>query len=398
MAISKKDRSMKFETKAIHVGEAPNLEQGGYGDAVMPIHLSSTFARKLVDVPTQGYEYSRTGNPTRHALEQRLASLENAKYGLAFASGLAAETTLILSLLHPGDHIIAFDDLYGGTRRLLSQVFSQNYGIHCSYVDARKVKNVQDEITSQTKLIWLETPSNPLLKLCDIQAISDIAKKKNIITLVDNTFLSPYFQTPLDLGADIVLHSTTKYINGHSDSVGGCIMTNHAEHYEKLKFHQNAVGAILSPFDSYLVLRGTKTLAVRMKQHQENAMKISEYLESHSKIKRVYYPGLKSHPDYALALKQMKGFGGMISFELATDLANTKKFVESLTYPLIAESLGGVESLIEIPALMTHAGIRKEDREHIGLSDSLIRLSVGLENVEDLIADISDALDNTSCE
>lgn len=383
---------MKFETKAIHLGEEPNLKEGGYGDAVMAIHLSSTFARKKVDVPTQGYEYSRSANPTRDALEIRLAGLENAKFALAFASGLAAETNLILTLLKPGDEVLAFDDLYGGSKRLFNRVFAERFGIKFTYVDARDIKKVESNLSSETKLIWLETPTNPLLKLCDIQAIAEIARKKQRIVVVDNTFLSPYFQKPLDLGADISLHSTTKYINGHSDSVGGCVMLNNAEFYEKLKFTQNAAGAILSPFDSYMILRGTKTLALRMKQHEINAIQISEYLENHSKITKVIYPGLKSHPQHVLAQKQMSGFGGMISFELAANLEDTKKFVERLKYPLIAESLGGVESLVEVPALMTHASIPKEERAKIGLTDNLVRLSVGIENVEDLIEDFEQAL------
>jgi len=384
---------MKFETKAIHLGEEPNLEAGGYGDAVMAIHLTTTFARKQVDVPTQGYEYSRSGNPTRDALEKRLAGLENAKFALAFASGLAAETNLILSLLKPGDHVLAFDDLYGGTRRLFNRVFRERFGIQFSYVDARNIEMMKLSIKKETKLIWLETPTNPLLKICDIQAIAEIASEKQIIVVVDNTFLSPYFQKPLDLGADISLHSTTKYMNGHSDSVGGCLMLNNQTFYEKLKFTQNAVGAILSPFDSYMILRGTKTLAIRMKQHEANALKISQFLEKHSKITKVIYPGLESHPEHHLATRQMSGFGGMISFELNAPLNETKQFVERLKYPLIAESLGGVESLVEIPALMTHASIPKEERAKIGLSDNLVRLSVGIENVEDLIEDLEQALD-----
>lgn len=383
---------MKFETKAIHLGEEPNLGEGGSGDVVCPIHLSSTFARQFVDLPTQGYEYSRSANPTRDALEKRLAGLENARYGLAFSSGLAAEASLFLSLLRAGDHVIAFDDLYGGTKRLFNKIFSERYSLTFTYVDARNLKDIEKAITPQTRLLWLETPTNPLLKLCDIPAIAELAQRLKLITVVDNTFLSPFFQNPLDLGADLVVHSTTKYMNGHSDSIGGCVMLNHPEYFERIKFTQKAVGAILSPFDSYLVLRGLKTLAVRMKQHQENALIISEYLEKHHKVARVIYPGLNSFPQRALALKQMKGFGGMISFELKSDALGAKRFVENLEIPLLAESLGGVESLVEIPAFMTHASVPKELREHIGLSDSLIRLSVGLENSDDLILDLERAL------
>lgn len=383
---------MKFETKAIHVGEEPNLGEGGCGDAVAAIHLSSTFARKFVDLPTQGYEYSRSGNPTRDAVEKRLAVLENARYSLAFSSGLAAETTLLLSLLKSGDHVIAFDDLYGGTKRLFNKIFNERYSVQFSYVDARNIRNIESSLLKKTKMIWLETPTNPMLKLCDIQAISELAGRHKLITVVDNTFLSPFFQNPLELGADIVLHSTTKYINGHSDSVGGCVMLNNPEYFERIQFAQNSVGAILSPFDSYLVLRGSKTLAVRMKQHQENALKISEFLEKQPKVLKVIYPGLKSYTQYELASRQMTGYGGMISFELATDILGAKKFVESLKIPLVAESLGGVESLIEVPSLMTHASVPKDQREQIGLTDNLIRFSVGLENAEDLMEDFDQAL------
>lgn len=385
---------MKFETKAIHVGEEPNLKEGGSGDVVIPIHLASTFARKEVDKPTNGYEYSRSGNPTRNALEKRLAALEDANFGLAFASGLGAETVITLTLLKSGDHVVAFDDLYGGTRRLFNKVFNQNFKVDFSYVDARNVNNIKKAIKHNTKLIWLETPTNPLMKLCDIRAISEIAKKNDIIVIVDNTFMSPYFQKPLNLGADIVVHSTTKYLNGHSDSVGGAIMLSNEEIYNKLKFNQNATGAILSPFDSFLVLRGIKTLALRMEKHNENALKIAEYLDSHSKVSKVNYPGLKSHPQHRLAKKQMSGFGGMLSFEIKGSLKEAKKFLENLKIFLLAESLGGVESLIEHPALMTHASIIKEEREKIGITDSLIRVSVGIENVEDLIEDLDKAFKN----
>lgn len=383
---------MKFATKAIHVGEGPDFREGGSGDVVIPIHLATTFARKEIEKPTGGYEYSRTGNPTRDALEKRLAALENAKFGLAFASGMAAEATLLLSLLKNGDHIVAFDDLYGGTRRLFDDVF-QNFGLGITYVDAREPENVEKAIKESTKLFWMETPTNPLMKLCDIEAIAGIARTRDIITVIDNTFMSPYFQRPLELGADIVVHSTTKYLGGHSDVVGGAIMISNKEHHNKLRFNQNAIGAVPSPFDCFLVLRGIKTLPVRMERHNYNAQKIAEYLESHLKVKRVYYPGLSSHPQRQLAKRQMSGFGGMLSFELDGSLKDAKAFLKRLKIFALAESLGGVESLIEHPVLMTHASISKKDREKIGITDSLIRASVGIEDVEDLIEDIEQALD-----
>ncbi|RMI12863.1 MAG: cystathionine gamma-synthase [Calditrichaeota bacterium] len=382
---------MRFETKAIHEGEEPNLAEGGTGDVTMPIHLASTFARREIDNPPQGYEYARTANPTRDALEKRLAALEGGQYALAFASGLAAETSLFLALMQAGDQVVAFDDLYGGTRRLFDRVFAERYGIEFTYVDARNPEQVAGAIRDNTRLIWLETPTNPLLKLCDIRAIAQLAHERGIPVAVDNTFMSPYFQQPLTLGADLVVHSTTKYLNGHSDSVGGAIITSDAALYEKLKFTQNAAGAILSPFDSYLVLRGTKTLAVRMQRHEQNALQIARYLEAHPRVRRVIYPGLESHPQHRLARRQMRGFGGMLSFELDGSLKEARRFVESVRIFALAESLGGVESLIELPAIMTHASVPPEERRKIGLADGLIRLSVGIEHVEDLIADLEGA-------
>jgi len=331
---------MKFETKAIHVGEEPNLKEGGSGDVVVPIHLSSTFARREVEKPTGGYEYSRSGNPTRHTLEKRLAVLENARFGLAFSSGLAAETVLCMTLLKSGDHVIAFDDLYGGTKRLFNTIFNRNFGVEFSYVDARDKENIKRGIKENTRLIWLETPTNPLMRLCDLKGISGIAGEKGILTVVDNTFMSPYFQRPLDFGIDIVVHSTTKYLNGHSDSVGGAIMLSDEDIYNKLKFNQNAIGAILSPFDSYMVLRGIKTLAIRMDRHSQNAIDIARYLESHPKVRNVYYPGLKSHPQFEMARRQMSGFGGMISFEMDGGLEEARAFLEGLRIFSLAESLG----------------------------------------------------------
>jgi cystathionine gamma-lyase len=382
---------MKLETKAIHVGEEPNLKEGGSGDVVKPIHLATTFARKDVEEPTAGYEYIRSGNPTRLGLEARLASLENAKYGLAFASGLAAETTLFLSLLHAGDHIVAFDDLYGGSRRLMDKIFQSNFAVKVSFVDARDTRKVASAIQENTRLIWLETPTNPLLKLCDIKEISQIAHRHQIPVVVDNTFMSPYFQQPLPLGADIVMHSSTKYLNGHSDSLGGALILNNDTLHEKIKFTQNSAGGVLSPFDSFLVLRGLKTLGVRMHQHASNAAHIAEFLEKNKQVRKVIYPGLKSHPQYDLACRQMTGFGGMLSFELEGDLKTAKKFVESTRYFALAESLGGVESLIELPALMTHASVPKKERQQIGLSETLIRISAGIEHVDDLLEDLEGA-------
>ncbi|AEH24593.1 cystathionine gamma-synthase [Pyrococcus yayanosii] len=376
---------MRFSTKAIHVGEDPESMQ--HGDVVSPIHLSTTFAKRSIREVEEGYVYSRSGNPTRDALERKLAALENAEYGLAFSSGLAAESTILLALLKKGDHVIAFDDLYGGTKRLFNQVM-ERFGIEFTYVDAREPGNVRRAIRENTRMVWLETPTNPLLKLADIRAVAEIVHERDLIVVVDNTFASPYFQNPLDLGADIVLHSVTKYLGGHSDVVGGAVMVNDDEIYERLKFHQNAVGAILSPFDSWLVMRGIKTLAVRMERHEKNAMTIARYLEEHPMVERVYYPGLPSHPQHELAKRQMKGFGGMLSFELKGGLEEAIKFVESLEIFALAESLGGVESLIELPAIMTHASVPRDEREKVGIRDSLIRVSVGIEDVEDLIEDL----------
>lgn len=380
-----------FATKAIHAGEQPDFREGATGDVVVPIHLSTTFARKKVTEPTAGYEYTRSLNPTRKALETKLASLENATYGLAFSSGLAAESTILLSLLNPGDHIVAFDDLYGGTKRLFNHVFS-NFGFDVSYVDATVVSLVEKAIKPNTKLVWLETPSNPLLKVSDIKAIAEITKKHNLILVVDNTFLSPYFQKPLDLGADIVVHSSTKYIGGHSDVLGGAVLLNNGAYYERIQYHQNAVGAVLAPFDSYLTLRGIKTLALRLEQHQKNALDIAHYLEKHPKVSKVIYPGLESHPQHALAKAQTTGFGGVLSFEIKGTITEATNFLEKLNIFALAESLGGVESLIELPSLMTHASVAKEVREQIGITDTLIRVSVGVEDVKDLINDLEQAL------
>ena len=384
-------KTFGFATKAIHVGEEPDFREGATGDVVVPIHLSTTFARKKVDEPTAGYEYTRSLNPTRKALEAKLASLENAHYGLAFTSGLAAESTILLSLVKPGDHIVAFDDLYGGTKRLINQVFG-NYNFDVSFVDAVDSQNVENAIKENTKLVWLESPTNPLLKLSNIKSISEITRKHGVILVVDNTFLSPYFQNPLDLGADVVVHSSTKYIGGHSDVLGGSVMLNDEALYQKIQYHQNAIGAVLPPFDSYLTLRGIKTLAIRLERHDQNAQVIAHYLEKHPKVKKVIYPGLESHPQHELAIKQATGYGGVLSFEIKGNIDDAKVFLEKLELFALAESLGGVESLIELPALMTHASVAKEVREQIGITDTLVRISVGIEDVKDLISDLEQAL------
>ncbi|MBI3590928.1 MAG: cystathionine gamma-synthase [Candidatus Melainabacteria bacterium] len=379
---------MEFETKAIHVGQEPDPTTGA---TITPIYQTSTYTQESLG-KHKGYEYSRTGNPTRTALEAALAALEGGKYGLCFASGLAATST-VLCLLKAGDEIVAGNDLYGGTIRLFNRVFS-NFNIKTTYVDGRDSKNFEAQITSKTKLIWLETPTNPMLRLSDIKEVSQIAKKRNILLAVDNTFASPFFQKPLDLGTDIVVHSTTKYLGGHSDVIGGAVIVNDKKLHEQIKFYQNAVGATPGAFDSWLVLRGIKTLAVRMRKHAENAQKIAEFLEKHPKIKKVNYPGLKSHPQHELAKKQMSGFGGMISFEINGGKDLAKKIVESTKLFALAESLGGVESLIGHPDTMTHVGVPKEQKDKLGITDNLIRISVGIEDVNDLINDLKQALGN----
>ena len=380
-----------FSTKAVHVGEEPDFGEGSSGDVVSPIHLSTTFARKKVDEPTLGYEYTRSSNPTRKALEEKLAALENAQFGLAFSSGLAAESTILLALIKPGDHIIAFDDLYGGTKRLFNQVFA-NFDFRVSFTDATDARNIESSIQPNTRLVWIESPSNPLLKICDIKAVSKITRKHKIILIVDNTFLSPYFQNPLDLGADVVVHSSTKYLGGHSDVLGGSVMLSDQILFEKIKYLQNAIGAVLPPFDSYLTMRGIKTLQLRMERHNQNALEIAQFLEKNPRVRRVIYPGLKSHPQHLLAKSQATGFGGIISFELKGNIDIAKKFLEGLSLFALAESLGGVESLIELPAVMTHVSVPKELREKIGITDTLIRVSVGIEDSKDLIEDMKCAL------
>lgn len=372
-------------TRVIHVGGHPDKETG----AIMPpIYQTSTYVQDSPGVH-KGYEYTRSHNPTRTRLEECLASLEQAEHCVVTASGLSAEM-LIMHLLPAGSNILCGDDVYGGTYRLFTTVFHKMHNF--KFVDTTNIKAMEKAVKEfKPSLIWLETPTNPLLKITDIVAISSIAKKAKAMTVVDNTFMSPYFQNPLVLGADIVLHSMTKYINGHSDSVGGCIMLNDSEKYKALFTLQNSIGPCHSPFDSWLVLRGLKTLAIRMEAHQKNAMVIAHYLEKHPKVERVVYPGLKSHPQHAIAKKQMLGFGGMITFFIKGDIKKANKFLENVHLFSLAESLGGVESLIENPAIMTHASIPKKVRESIGLTDNLIRLSVGIENVDDLIDDLENA-------
>jgi cystathionine gamma-lyase len=375
-------KEMKFETKVIHVGGEPDPTTG----AIMPpIYQTSTYVQTSPG-EHKGYEYTRSHNPTRTRLEECLASLENANHCLVTASGLSA-SSLIMHMLPKGSKILCGDDVYGGTYRLFSKVFPDIHHYH--FVDTTNLTTLEQEIAkTKPALIWLETPTNPLLKISDISVISKMAKQVNALVVVDNTFMSPFFQNPLNHGADIVLHSMTKFINGHSDVVGGAMMMNSTELRDKLFFYQNAIGPCQSPFDSWLVLRGIKTLAVRMKAHEQNALKIAAFLESHPKVERVVYPGLRSHPQHELATKQMKGHGGMITFFLKGGLDESRRFLENVKLFALAESLGGVESLVDHPAIMTHASIPKEVREGLGIFDNLIRLSVGIEDSQDLIEDL----------
>ncbi len=338
----------------------------------------------------KGYEYARTGNPTRTALENCVAALENGRYGLAFSSGMAAESA-VLSLLSAGDHIVSCDDLYGGTYRIFERIMGR-YNVETSYVTAGNIADYEKAMRPNTKLVWLETPTNPLLRLVDIKAVAEIVHSHNSLLVVDNTFSSPYFQQPLDLGADIVLHSTTKYINGHSDVIGGIVVTNKQEQYEAMKFYQNAAGGVPGPFDAWLTLRGLKTLALRMRQHEANALAVAKYLMEHPRVEKVYYPGLPSHPDYELAKRQMSGFGGMVSFQFKGTLADVEQIVKRFQVFTFGESLGGVESLVCHPASMTHGSIPQEVREARGLTDTLLRLSIGIEDIEDILGDLERAL------
>jgi cystathionine beta-lyase/cystathionine gamma-synthase len=376
-----------FATRAIHVGQDPDQATGA---VIVPIYQTSTYAQSEVGVH-KGYDYSRTANPTRAALEACLASLDNGRFGLAFASGMAAEDTL-LHVFESGDHVIACDDVYGGTFRLFRRVL-ERAGLRFAFVDATQIDNVEAALEARTRLIWIESPTNPLLKLIDIQRIAEVAHARGILVAVDNTFASPYCQRPLELGADVVHYSTTKYLGGHSDVVGGALVTSDEQLAERLRFLQNAVGGVPGAFDSWLVLRGVKTLALRMRQHSANALEVGCFLQQHRRVKRVYYPGLESHPQHALARKQMVGgFGGMLSFEVEGGVAAAREVARRTRLFTLAESLGGVESLIELPALMTHASLPAERRVAIGIDDGLIRLSVGIEEAEDLIADLNQAL------
>jgi cystathionine gamma-lyase len=377
---------MRFETKAIHVGQEPEKTTGA---VVVPIYQTSTYAQEDVGVH-KGHEYSRTSNPTRDALHACLASLEDARFGSAFASGMGAISTL-MTLLSSGDHVVCGDDVYGGTFRVFDKVF-RRYGLDYSYVDVTKPDLVRAALKPTTKMIWVETPSNPMLKVTDLRKTAAIAKEAKALLVVDNTFMSPANQRPLTLGADVVVHSTTKYLGGHSDVVGGFVATNDAEVHEKVKFGQNAVGATPGPFDAWLTLRGLKTLAVRIAAHERNAKAVAEHLVRHKKIESVVWPGLPSHPGHEIQKSQASGFGGIVSVRVKGGLEGAKKFCRGTKLFFLAESLGGVESLIEHPAIMTHASVPLETRRKLGIEDDFVRLSVGIEHPDDLLEDLDRAL------
>ncbi|MBM4355468.1 MAG: cystathionine gamma-synthase [Deltaproteobacteria bacterium] len=377
---------MKFNTKAIHSGQAPESRTGA---VVVPVFQTSTYAQESPGRHT-GYEYSRTQNPTREALEACVADLEMGKHGVAFASGLAAEDAL-MHLLSAGDRVVCSDDVYGGTYRQFERVF-RKHGIDFQWVDSSDVGNVERALAKGTRMLWLETPTNPMLKLTDKSAAAAAARSVGALTVVDNTFSSPYFQNPLELGADIVVHSSTKYLGGHSDVVGGIVVCRDDELAQRIRFVQNAVGGVPGPWDAWLVLRGVKTLGVRMQRHFENALQVARFLEAHPKVERVIFPWLESHPQHALARAQMKGMSGMITMYLASDLEGARRFLEKVRVFTLAESLGGVESLIEHPAIMTHASLPAEVRASLGIADTLVRLSVGIEDVSDLLSDLDAAL------
>lgn len=381
-----KRRKLGFETRAIHAGQRPDPTTGAF---MTPLYLSSTFAQSEPG-KHKGFDYSRSGNPTRLAFETCVADLEGARYGYAMASGCIGATTIV-HLLSAGDHVVACDDMYGGTFRLFDKVFARQ-GIQFSYLDLTDPGALESALQPSTKLLWLETPTNPLLKIMDIAALSDVAHAQGVHVVVDNTFMSPYFQQPLALGADIVLHSTTKYINGHSDLIGGVVITDDDELAEQLGFLANALGGVQSTFDSYLCLRSLKTLAVRMRAHEANALQIARFLEAHPRVDRVVYPGLPSHPQHDLAARQMSGFGGMLAVYLKGDLDTARRVLSRVELFTLAESLGGVESLIEHPAIMTHASVDPAQRRAIGIDDTLLRISVGIESVDDLIDDLDRAL------
>lgn len=381
---------LKFATKAIHVGQAPDPVTGA---VIPPIYATSTYAQEAPG-EHRGFDYSRTANPTRASLEACLAALENARHGLAFASGVAA-TSAVMNLLSAGDHVVVGDDVYGGTFRLFDKVF-QRYGVSFSWVDAADPQNVRSALRPETRMVWVETPTNPLLKLVDLVALAAVTREAGAVLAVDNTFATPFLQNPLDLGADLVVHSTTKYIGGHSDVVGGAVLTSRDDLHERVKFHQNAVGAVPSPFDCWLTLRGLKTLALRMRQHEHNARLVAAMLVDHPAVERVYYPGLPSHAQHDLAARQMRGYGGMVSFTLRGGLEAARHVGQSVRLFTLAESLGGVESLLCHPVSMTHGSIPREIREARGVVDGLLRLSVGIEDADDLLRDLEVALDGLS--
>ena len=378
---------MDFSTMAIHEGQAPDAATGA---TVVPVYQTSTFTQQGIG-EHKGFEYSRLSNPTRTALEVSLAALEHARYGLAFASGMAAEHA-VFSLLNPGDHIVTVANVYGGTVRLFERLFSR-YGITFSYVEGSDAQEFEGAIGSNTKLIWLETPTNPLLTIVDIEAVASIARARGVLLAVDNTFASPYFQRPLELGADIVVQSTTKYIAGHSDVIGGAVLLNDASIYEELRFFQNTIGAIPGPQDVWLTLRGVKTLAVRMRQHEANAFAVARFLQDHPRVSQVYFPGLPQHPNHEVARRQMSGFGGMVSFRLKEgNRESVNAFVKKLKVFSLADSLGGVESLVCFPMVMTHDAVPEKQRLELGITGDLLRLSIGIEGVDDLLADLKQAL------
>ncbi len=376
---------MGFSTDAIHSGQQPDPVTGA---VITPIYQTSTYAQEELG-KNKGYEYGRTHNLTRASMEKNIATLEKGKYGIAFASGLAS-THALLSLVKAGDHIVCSDNVYGGTYRLFELVM-KDYGLEFSWVNTSDLINIEKAIKNNTKMIYVETPTNPMLNLTDLKGVSEIAKKRSLISVCDNTFMSPYFQNPLTFGIDIVLHSSTKYINGHSDVIGGILVTSSDKIHERLRYIQNATGGVPSPFDCWLVMRSTKTLAVRMERHEKNAVQFAKFLNDSGIAKKVFYPGLSSHPQYELAKKQMRGFGGMISADFG-DVQTAKKILKNVKIFTLGESLGGVESLISHPASMTHGSVPKEDREKLGITDSLVRFSVGIEDIEDLIDDVKNAL------
>ncbi len=376
---------MGFSTDAIHAGQEPERATGAL---ITPIFMTTTYAQEELGI-NKGYEYGRRDNLTRAALEKNIAVLENGKYGIAFSSGLAA-ISAVIHLVKAGEHVIVTDNVYGGTYRLFEKIMT-GFNLQFSWVDVSSLENVSSAIKENTRMVYIETPSNPTLNITDIRSTAELCKKNNLICAVDNTFMSPYFQKPLNMNADIVVHSSTKYLNGHSDVIGGIVITNDKDTNKKLKFIQNAVGAVPSPFDCWLTLRSTKTLALRMKQHNENAVQIADFLKNQNYVKHVYYPGLKSHPGYELAKKQMTGFGGIISVDFGEE-ETARRFIKKCKIFTLAESLGGVESLMSHPATMSHASVPPERREKMGITNSLIRLSVGIEDIEDLLGDIDQAV------